>query len=197
MNRFELLRLKNELRNKKDTVYTCLSAFDSVDRYNIPYELLTLESDLALVDDTGDIVRSLMDSLKKIMAMEYVSERNFEKLSIEIIPLLYYDVTTIDSNPDKAVAESKHLSCDGQTIFLIINIYSIEYDEKVQLLDETITGTVKYNNFYRVMTNLGFDLKYNSIPDLAKDIIAIAKEDELFPEFSIDVTGDIPKKYTI
>lgn len=196
MNKFDLIQLRKRLSDKNEIVFISLPASERIDRFNVPCEMLILESDLVDIDESGIVAKKIMEALEKVIALEHVSERHYDKLNVEIKPLLFYDVTSLPDNSETIIADGNHLSYSYDTIGVIINISSIEFEEKNVLLEIPITGTVKFQNFLKIMNRLGFSFNYDSVEALAQDIFKYAKTDELYPDFNIEVFNDEQKKYT-
>ena len=88
MNLYDKIELYKKLRTNEKKVFVALAAHDNFDRSNVAGYDVYFEEEI--VDQTDEALVVINKYLDKIIAEDFMSEKQFEEFFISFTPLLFY-----------------------------------------------------------------------------------------------------------
>ena len=207
MGRFEDINFYKDVRKGIANVYIPYSACDYVEKEKISLDEIYLESNIK--DQTEELYNEVIDIMHKIMFFKELQGKEFDSISIKIIPLLLFNINSILKYPNRVIAKKNNIDFFPNYVKLMIDIVSeTNGEETYELFDiyknskkqdtdrMSIEGIVDYNKFFNFMSLNNYSLLYGDFDTLANEIIRSAGNEDVLLNLEIPVItkGQIVQK---
>ncbi len=190
LRREYLVNLRNELKNCNNKKYCFIAAFDCINDKIVEQNNYIYDYVLQRTDQSKQLAFNITKSLEEIIEAQSINSKNFETVKFLIIPKLFYDIDTVTLK-EAAIVDNENVEYENKHVAISVVFLAIVDGKICEVPDIYLDGIVDYNNFYNIMTSLGFYLPYSSIDELSTDILKSALKDS-FPNFEVSI-DDEPK----
>lgn len=190
LRREYLVNLRDKLKNSTNKKYCSVAAFDCINDKIIEQNNYIYDYVLQRTDQSEQLAFNITKSLEEIIETQSINSKNFETVKFLIIPKLFYDINTITVK-EAAIIDNDNVEYENKHVAISVVFLAVVDGKICEVPDIYLDDIVDYNNFYNIMTSLGFYLPYSNIDELASDILKSASKDN-FPPFEVSI-DDEPK----